>query len=250
MSKEREEYLIVIPYLAAAAQGREIEYAIAGWRKHFKEPYRIVLTGEGLPRFPGEDIDYVESKRVDDIPGQYRQHLDYVSCFRKVRAKYPESEGFIFVADDCYAVNDFDIHDVKLLKMQEPVIDYDPRTPNTWRQDALKTARVLHEAGLPIRNFTTHLPQWIEWELLEYLWDKYDMTRQSYVFEDLYYNTFYPNRIPFRLNRDDNMKYSVKTTTPNEDELRSAMARKIWINNSPDGWTRVLEKALQEHFRL
>ena len=42
-------FLVVIPYLASAAQGRELEYAIAGWRRHFKEDFLIVLTGENLP---------------------------------------------------------------------------------------------------------------------------------------------------------------------------------------------------------
>ncbi len=41
-----KEILVVIPYLASAAQGNELELAIAGWRRFFKEPHRIVIVGD------------------------------------------------------------------------------------------------------------------------------------------------------------------------------------------------------------
>lgn len=43
---------------------------------------------------------------------------------------FPETDGFIMVADDCYAVNDFDISDVKLLKMLEPDFFFKEDSPN------------------------------------------------------------------------------------------------------------------------
>ena len=243
--------LIVIPYLASAAQGRELEYAIAGWRKHFKEDYKIVLTGEILPKIPGRDVVRVESKRIAPIQGQYRQHLDYVSCFMKVRKKFPDSDGFIFVADDCYAVNDFDMTEVRLLKMEKAMIDYDPMSPNMWKQDALKTAKVLHDGGYPTRDFTTHLPQWFEWDKIEALWNKYDMLHNSYVIEDLYYNTFERDRIPLCLSDGpNNFKFTVQITRPSAEAIRHAIRTKIWINNNPDGWCPELENALKDHFGI
>lgn len=84
--------------------------------------------GENVPTIPG--VISIESKRIDDISGQYRQHLDYVSCFKKVHQMFPNSSGFIMVADDCYAVNDFDISDVKFLKMLEANFIFDEKTTN------------------------------------------------------------------------------------------------------------------------
>ena len=43
---------------------------------------------------------------------------------------FPDSTGFIMVADDCYAINDFDIIDVKQLKMLEPSFHFDEKTTN------------------------------------------------------------------------------------------------------------------------
>lgn len=241
----KEKILVVITYLAQEAQGRELEFAIAGWRKHFNEDYLIVLTGENLPHFEGDDIAYVESKRVPESKGNYRAHLDYVSCLRKVRQRFPEGEGFILVADDCYAVNDFTLADVKSLKYLPGGIDYDPRSPNPWRRDKMRTKRVLQLSGYPQRNFTTHLPIWYEWDKLEALWHEYNMDRISYVVEDLYHNIYFPVAGAIEINEDaDNLKCSVYTTRPDPARLRRALDTKIWITNNPDGYVPVLEEFL------
>lgn len=242
-----EEYLVVIPYLASAAQGKELDYAINGWRKHFKEKHKIVLVGEGLPK--RDDVICIESKRVEESPGQYRQHLDYVSCFKKVHEMFPETTGFIMVADDCYAVNDFDISEVKLLKMLEPDFSFKEDSTNAWRRDKMKTKKLLLSKHYPTHNFTTHLPQWYDWDKVEKLWDEYDMLHNSYVIEDLYYNIYFKDRIPFQLNKEtDNLKCGIYDKDFPVDKLKQAFKSKIWITNSPVGWILELPKLLEEHY--
>lgn len=252
MENTDKPYLVVIPYCSEGAQGRELEYAVAGWRKHFKENYLIVLAGESHPIVnTGDDIICIESKRVPKKEGNYRQHLDYVSCFRKVRAAFPDHEGFIMVADDCYAVNDFDIIDVKLLKQFGSDMNGDPNSANGWIRDKMKTKAKLLEGGYPTRNFTTHLPQWYEWDKIVALWDKYDMDNESYVIEDLYYNIYYPNRIPLQLHVDyDNFKCAVGRANPDLNKLYAALKKQIWIQNSVAGWIPQLEKVLKAHYGI
>ena len=250
--KKGEKILVVIPYCSDGAQGRELEYAVAGWRRHFKENYLIVLTGENHPiTKTGDDIICIESKRVDPIPGMYRQHLDYVSCFRKVHEAFPDSKGFIFVADDVYAVNDFDMSDVMFLKQRDSTMSASLESPNGWQRDKARTIQLLKKEGLPIRNFTTHLPQWFEWDKLEALWDKYDMDHNSYVLEDLYYNTYFPTRVPLQLHIDhDNLKCGVYRSNPRIDYITRAFKEKIWIQNSAEGWIPALDKMLANFYGI
>lgn len=251
--KKFDKVLVVIPFCSAGAQGRELEYAVAGWRKHFKENYMIVIAGEDHPvTKTGDDICCVPSKRVEPKEGMYRQHLDYVSCFKKVRKAFPDSKGFIFVADDVYAVNDFDLSDVKLLKMQSAQIAYENFPFNgSFPGDKSRTRATLLKAGLPIRNFTTHLPQWFEWDKLEALWEKYDMENTSYIFEDLYYNTYYPTRVPLQLDIFwDNLKCGVYRSNPDYAVIRRAFKTKIWIQNSEVGWTPKLDELLRDYYKL
>lgn len=245
-----DEILVVIPYCSAGAQGRELEYAVEGWRRHFKEKYLIVLAGENHPvTETGDDIICIESERVPPKEGQYRQHLDYVSCFKKVHKAFPNSKGFIFVADDCYAVNDFDMTDVMCLKQKADVITSLSTSSNPWQRDKARTRDALVKEGYPIRNFTTHLPQWFEWDKLEALWKKYDMENTSYVFEDLYYNIYYPTRIPLTLHIDyDNFKCGVYRKNPRINYIRDAFKKKIWIQNSVEGWIPELDEMLASYY--
>lgn len=251
-----DKILVVIPYLASAAQGRELEFAVAGWKHHFIHPCHIVIVGEGLGNVPDSIVDnggisFIESPRVPAIQGQYRQHLDYVNCLRKVREAFPEGEEFIFVADDCYAVNDFDLADVKFLKMQEPDLRFNAKSKNGWERDKAKTRDALIRDGYPTRNFTTHLPQCYNWARLETLWDRFKMDSESHVMEDLYYNIWHSCRIPFRLDRRrDNLKLGLYSKNPDLAELNRAMVTKIWITNSPEGWVPMLEDLLKAHYGI
>lgn len=244
------EILVVIPWLPSGAQGRELEYAVAGWRRHFKEPHRIVVVGEGVTGRVPEGVEVIESHRVAPIEGMWRQHLDYVSCFRKVRHYHPDTDGFIFVADDCYAVNDFDLVDVRLLKQIADSFCGVEVTPNGWQHDKWRTANVLRAGGYPQRNCTTHLPQWYEWDKWEALVRRYDMTRQSYTIEDLYYNIYYPDRVFFQLTETDNLKFGLYEEGIEADRIRRVMKRKIWLTNSPVGWTDALDGVLKEYYGL
>ena len=246
-------YKIIIPYLAKASQGQELRYAIEGWRRHFKEDHEIIIVGESCNVFFIEgNVSFVHSPRVGAKPGSYRQHLDYVSCFTKVyEEKCQGDDGFIFVADDCYAVNDFTIEDVKSLKMLEPTYNFSHDSPNMWRRDKAKTKDKLLEGGYPTINFTTHLPQWFEWDKLIALWKKYDMYNTSYVFEDMYYNIYNKDDKPIQLDRaNDKIKLGIYNKDVSEEEINNAFKNKIWINNSPAGWSKYLDKKLKEHYGL
>lgn len=246
-----KETLIVIPYCARGAQGRELEFAVAGWRRHFKSPYRIVLAGADHPiSKTGSDICCVRSPRVQGRKGSWRPHLDYVSCLRKVREAFPDTDGFVMVADDCYAVHDFDIHDIMVPKFIGEVGEaYNPA--NGWSVDKHRTMVALKEQGLPILNYTTHLPQWYEWDKLAALWDKYKMDEVSMNMEDLYYNTYQRDRVALNVHRQDvPYKCGLYAQGYTEDILRYAAQERVWITNSPEGWSDVLAKFLREYYGI
>jgi len=250
MSRE-DKYLVVIPFFAGGAQGRELEYAIAGWRRHFKEPYQIVIVGDYHPVVDtGDDITFIECERVPEQPqGNYRPHIDFVKKFKAVHNAFPKSDGFIFVADDVYAVNDFDIIDVKVFKQQSAKLKVRNNSP--WEKEKEKTICLLEQNGYPTRNFTTHLPTWIEWDKLEELWDRFDMEHNSYIFEDLYFNIYYGDRVALTLHIDyDNYKCGVYRPSPRWEYIERALKNKIWIQNSVEGWTDRLDRFLAEYYGI
>lgn len=250
--KQKDKYLVVIPYFAGGAQGREIEYAVAGWRKHFKEPYLIVVVGDYNPVVDtGDDIIHIKCERVGPQTYEnYRTHIDFVKKFRAVRKEFPDSKGFIFVADDCYAVNDFDFWDVACLKQNgNSIIVPDLLSP--WNREKNKTKTLLKNEGYPTRNFVTHLPLWYDWDKLEAMFDKYDMDHNSYILEDIYFNMYYPTRIPASLHIDhDNFKCGVYRKNPRLNYIENAFKTKIWIQNSVEGWIPYLDERLAKYYDL
>lgn len=245
-----EDILVVIPYFAAGAQGRELEYAVAGWRRHFKINHRIIIVGDYHKVVEsGDDITFINCPRVPEIKGQYRCHIDHVNKFRKVLDRFPDSSGFIYTCDDIYAVNDFDLIDVQLLKINSREMGYRPDSSNGWQRDQAKTRALLIKEGLPTLNWVCHLPVWYEWDKLIKIYEKYDCDHNSYVVEDIYYNTYYRNRVPFLLDFErDNLKCGVYRSNPNLKRLPWAFKNKIWITNSPIGWLPELDRALNEHY--
>lgn len=242
--------LVLIPHLPSGQQGHELILAIVGWRKHFKADFTLAIMGENLPRIDG--VVNVESKRVPDIPGEYRPHLDYVSCARKAREMFPDTEGFVVAGDDVFAVNDFTLDDVIIPKIQEdwiPTVGAKDHV-NAWRRNLAKTGIVCHREGLGTYNWTTHLPHYYEWEKLLSVYDKYDCDNNSYVIENLYYNIFKPERKPEQLHRNDRWKFEVSFTPLDRGGLHNAFTHKVWVTCTENGWCPEMEEELANHYGI
>lgn len=246
-----DKILVVIPYLASGAQGDELAYAVAGWRRHFKEDYLIVIVGDHHPVVEtGDDIRFIGCRRIDEVTGEYRPALDVVHKIRVVREHFPDADGFIWAADDIYAVNDFDLADVRFLKMLNPGMDsFSLRSSNPWQRMMARTRDLLISEGYPTRNFAVHLPSWYDFGKLTEIMDRYGLDSRSYSPQALYYNIVFRDRIPFKLNLDnDNLKYGIYLNTFDARTLQRAFKTKIWINNSNVGYNETLFRMLDEHY--
>ena len=246
-----KETLVVIPFLASAAQGNELELAVAGWRKHFKDPFKIVIVGDHHPVVEtGDDISFIECPRIDPVPGQYLPHLDMVHKFRKVHEHYPDTEGFIYTCDDIYATADFTLWDVQIPKYPEIdgkwLDDKDwKRNDCDWWADRGKTADLCRREGFPVHDWVCHLPVYYEWEKLLKIYDKYDCDHVSYIVENIYFNEGLKSAgIAF-----DARDYRDEVVTSYPCNLRPIGSVK-WIYNANCGWSEHLEKILREHYGL
>lgn len=244
---ENKEILVVIPYLAKEAQGRELELAVTGWRKHFKEPYHIVVVGDHDPIVDtGDDITFIECPRIDPVPGQYLPHLDMVHKFRKVMDAYPDTDGFIYACDDMYAVKDFTLDTVKALKMEDDagvIPDFDYRKETGWWRDLGKTRELCRKEKMSERNWVCHLPVYYERKKLLSIYDRYGCDHESYIVENIYFNEgFYGGVIWW----SDTFKDEVKTSHPCLRPVGSV----TWITNTNAGWSPTLETILRNHYEL
>ena len=245
----KEENLIVIPYLASGAQGDELTLSVTGWRRHFKEPYRIAVVGDWHPVVEsGEDITFISCPRIDPVPGQYLPHLDMVHKFRKAREHFPESSGFIYTCDDIYATADITMEDIIAPKRPEQgfffVVEDWRKEKSGWLSDKLKTGALCLKEGIPVRNWVCHLPVYYRWDMLFGIYDRYGCDHESYIVENIYFNIRYPGdpgAVDCRAYRDE-----VKTSRPDVRPVGSVK----WISNANCGWSPELEALLRTHYGL
>lgn len=246
-----DKILVVIPYLASAAQGNELELAVDGWMKHFKDPHHVVIIGdwdEHVYKALTDDPDaaFISCPRVIPIEGQYTPHIDHVRKFRVVHKRFTGSKGFIYTCDDIYPTADFTLEDVFVPKHPESGPYF---KPYEWRSNAVgwwsdrgKTAELCQKEGLPVRDWVCHTPVYYEWDKLLAIYDKYDCDHNSYIVENIYFSQEYGNdhSVPATDYRDE-----VRTSNPCIHPIGS----KIWVTNANCGWSEKLEKNLREHYR-
>ena len=249
-----DKILVVIPYLSKAAQGRELELSVAGWRKHFKEDYLIVLVGDYNPIVEtGDDITFIECPRVKwPGEGNYWAHIDHVNKFRTVREHFPESDGFIYTCDDIYALRDFTLEDVKKPKVRLREIQGSFHSTNAWVRENYKTKKLLIKYGLPVMNWVCHLPVYYEWDKLFAIYDKFHCDKSSRVVEQLYFNTYHSNDDFVVIEGEEPNDYQLKIWNKSADvsTLIEAIGVKYWAANSERGWTQEMETVLVNYYGL
>lgn len=252
MEETKDEILVVIPYFAKPAQGRELELAVTGWRKYFKEKFKIVIVGDWHPIVKtGDDIVFIGCPRVK-WPGQgnYWPHIDHVHKFRVVHDVFPESKGFIYTCDDIYATKDFAMKDVLKPKVQCRAIGGSYHHPNAWVRDNYRTKKILDKAKLPSMNWVCHLPVYYEWDKLFEIYEKFNCDKVSKVVEQLYFNTYMPKDfIVIEGEEENDYQYRIRKKDEFAD-MPKMLGKKIWINNSEKGWKKEIDEVLAEYYGI
>lgn len=250
-TKTSGKILVVIPYLAKAAQGKELELAIEGWRQHFKADYQLIVVGDYVPACDKADM-FIDCPRVKwPGRGNYWAHIDHINKFKKVKEVFPDAEGFIYTCDDIYAVRDFTMEDVLKPKVRCREITGSFHCPNDWVKDNYRTKKRLEDAGLPVMNWVCHLPVYYEWDKLLTIWEQYRCEKVSRVVEQLYFNTYFADSDYVVIEEEPNdWQYKVWSKDFNEEEVREAMKSKYWIVNSAKGYDPRLEEILRQHYGI
>lgn len=242
------EILIVLPYSQSGVQGNEMRLTLNGWKKFCTFKYHFIVIGEFdeslKTEFPW--IEFINSPKIPKVKGQYNQHLDVRHCMETVMNMYGEKyNGFIWMSDDNYAVKPFTIDDITTIHYHsESFFGNKNTSANFWTHDKWKTRQLLDKAKLPHINYTTHYPCYFEFSKLEEIWKKFNMFKESYVLEDIYFN-YFPHPKPIK---DDTIRLGVWNQKIYKNEFQKAMDNPNikFVCNSVSGWSEELENSLQK----
>lgn len=245
------ETLIVLPYKQSGSQGNEIRIALNGWRKFCRSKYHFVVIGEFKDDLKEEFpwVEFIYELSVPKIPGQYYPHLDIQHkmevAYNLFKDRY---KGFIYMVDDNYAIKPFYIYELKTIYYHQPSFVGREEAPvNWWKHDKWKTRQLMDRENFTHVNYTTHFPCYFEFERFKELWDKFNMREESYVPEDVYFNS-YKHQEPIL---DSTIRLGVWSKEIFENDFQNAVRDpKIkFICNSVEGWSKELEEELNKIVR-
>lgn len=248
MSELKEETLVVLPYKQSGSQGRELFLTLNAWKKYCMFSYHFVVIGEFdlslQSQYPW--CEFIYSKCVPKREGQYNQHIDVQNCMSIIKTKYGHIyDGFIWIADDNYAVKPFTLDDIKTVHYHTSSFTGQKDKPASWwTHDKWKTRQLLDRENLPHVNYTTHYPCWLDFYKLESIWKRYNMNNESYVLEDIYFN-YYNHQEPVI---DSSIRLGIWNINIYKNEFNKAVSDPNikFMCNSVDGWSKELEDSLHK----
>ena len=247
----KQETLVVLPFKQNGSQGNEIRLTLNLWNKFCIFPYHFIVIGEFNDNLKNEFswVEFIYCQSKEKIKDQYNQHLDVQHCMEVITNKYHEIyNGFIWIADDNYAIKPFDLKDITTIHYHS--IDFqgqENRPTSYWNHDKWKTRQLLDKENLPHINYTTHYPCYFEFKKLKEIWNKFNMANESYVLEDIYFNYFkYEDPI-----LDNEIRLGIWNYNIYKNEFKKAIENPNikFICNSVEGWSKELEDSLWQLYK-
>ena len=242
----KKETLVVMPYKQSGSQGNEIRITLTGWRKFCQFKYHFVVIGE-FDESLKQEFPWVEFIYCPSVPkkeGQYNPHLDMQNKFKIASRMYSQIyDGFIYMTDDEYAIKPFDLSDITRIYYHNTTFFGNEKCPKSyWNYDKWKTRQLLDKEGLPHVNYTTHYPCYFEFRKMDEIRKKYNLSEESYVFDDVYFN-YFKHEEPIL---DNTIRLGVWNNDIFKNEFQKAVDNPNikFMCNSVEGWSKELENEL------
>ena len=227
--------VIVIPFRANKAKGKELLYAIRAWEKHLPD-VRIILIGNTLPELTGL-VGHIPHKPVSDNP-----QIDVANKMAAAIASDLVPEVFIWSNDDIYCVSDIHPADLAVLKAVPGGLVMKGAGSGIYGENGARTLKALKDEGIakPF-DYAAHTPVVFEKTKLAETLVKFKCTKEGHLVSSLYFNTHYPNVRPVILDNtgQGSVVASVFRENPNPKVMPTIFATQKWVNNNDKGWAAV-----------
>ena len=248
----KNEITVVIPYIKEFAQGNELQLALRGWAEFFKNDFNIVIIGsrEDWMNDEVDGLDIIECKRKGNNPPIDIAHKMLLAIESDL-----VTDKFIWANDDQYLISPCILSDFEILKSDGLIKG--PFPNNLYGRNKEATLELLKKASGPTWDYSTHTPLVYEKERLKNLIEKFKLTKNAKLISSLYFNWYFPEFVPLRLNAgdaSDNIKVGVYRQDANFGKLKQLIPQKKLVNNSQSGWSepfaKIMNKTLSEKCRF
>jgi hypothetical protein len=233
--QENEKISVVFPYLASAANGLELMYALRGWEENFKD-FQIVIIGD-RPDFISDQVIHIPHVATFDSP-----QLDVTAKLLQAIASELITEDFIFTNDDIYPVNYIELADISELKCAGFLGSTKKSANPKYMEKLLRTRDLLAIRKLPVYDYSTHTPYLFNKTRLAKVIERYKADQEPLLISSLYFNTCFKDEVPRVIkggSAGDVIGY-VYRSNPDINVLKEAFMSRKFINHNSEGYAAVL----------
>lgn len=238
---------VLIPYLASAAAGEELKYALRTWEKNFDGNIRVVVVGDKEDWF---------SKEITHLPLEVHTIPEECGCDNPKHIRNPQADvahkllyaitsgevdgAFILTNDDIFLLGPTTLSDLQQPKILGNLQDITKK--GMYADNAKRTAAMLKSAGKETLNYGTHTPMVLDATKLADTIRGYQATEKGILLTSAYYNHHQPEpRGLIKLNggASGTILLSVYSDTPPTDVVLKAMKRRKYLNCNTKGWNAI-----------
>ncbi len=238
---------IIYPNTEKFVQWEEMKYSLRSLEKNLVDmEFRIWVVGD-KPAWLSDEAHFI------DVPCSGKTTRLDQALKRVAVDHHPEiNEEYLWMNDDIYFINPVTYADLCIPKilgdLKSRMNQYDPQT--IWGSDMHATYRKLKTEKMPTLNYAIHMPYLYEKTKSKKLFQLFNLEANPFVFENLYYNLFYPHLLPYHLSLDEtnNLLFCINRQNPNWNTVATQLKGKKFMNNSEAGMSDRLKKMLMSLF--
>jgi len=228
---------IVIPYLAAKANGNELLYAVRSWEKSI-HGVRIVIVGD-LPPWAGKELGH-----IPHTPKSSNPQVDVAHKMMAAIASDLVPNVFVWSNDDIYTLCPVELADIITLKSHGPLASKG-KANGLYHENSKRTLDALRKHGITSPDdFATHTPVMVEKGGLAKIIELFGCDKEGHLVYTLYANMWFRHLRPTIIYNDGrgSIIASVYRSNPDLEILDKALATRKWVNNNDSGWKSLAPK--------
>lgn len=237
---------IVIPHVAEFAQWEELKFALRSIHKNYKGNTKVWIVGD-KPKWLSNKVGFIKVPCTGKSP-----RLDVIVKIKAVLDHPDIPEEFFWSNDDIYFINKVTYFDMAVPKVIGNLQSKVKRITgkSVYTDDIKATFNTLLSEGKPYLNYSTHLPYRYEKSKFAEMIEQYDLENVRLLPENLYFNTYHADELPYHLSLDpsNNIMFCIQRPNPNWKAVEAALLTKKWMNNSESGMSEKLQKLLNRLF--
>lgn len=231
-SRIDESCQFIIPYIVPKHRTDELRWCLRSIHANYRGTPHVTLIGDRPDWYCGH---WIAKPRLGPRP--FRRYHDTLSKIDLIRQSEEVRSTVIWCMDDCYFLRPFTMADYSQGRIngRKPASGSDE-----WSQMLRLTADAQRNAGLRVLDFSCHLPQMINRDRWNEMFERFEMAKQPLVWESMYGSMF-------AVNPQGHKAFMLRLRNAGALQQHQQRLDRSWLlNHTHEAWSAQMRQWLSE----